>query len=105
MTYFEFTDDHFRRIRGTFSSDYFTDVKAIFLDTYGPPSSTVQEAVQTKAGTQYTQETLTWTGKNIRLYVAKYGSTIDQGLFGLAQIEDLDKASQAQEEANKKALK
>ena len=105
LTYFQFRDDHFNRITGTFSSDYFTDVKAIFLDTYGPPSSTEQEVVQTKTGAQYTQEKLTWIGKKLRLYVAKYGSTIDEGLFGLAQLEDLDKASQAQEEANKKALK
>ena len=105
ITHFAFNDDQFRRVSGTFSPEYFTDVKEIFLDTYGPPSSTEQEVVQTKTGAQYTQERLIWIGKKVRLYVEKFGSTIDQGLFGLAQIEDLDKMSEAQQEANKKALK
>jgi hypothetical protein len=104
LTDFDFTDDHLRRVMGTFDPGYFADVKDIFIDTYGAPHSDEQSVVQTQMGARLKQETLSWYGKKMALVLATYSSRIDQGIFTLSMREDLDKERQKQDQANKKAL-
>jgi hypothetical protein len=50
----------------------FEAVKAIFIDKYGPPTSSTTDILQNGFGAMFSQENLAWVGDNIRIDMQRY---------------------------------
>jgi len=99
VCYFKFQHDRLQQISGDFPSKYYEEVRGLFITKYGDPLATAHENVQTNAGAVYEQESLTWRGKKICLFLSRFGDSINDGSISFiptAALEEQEKKSNAQ---------
>jgi hypothetical protein len=59
-----------------FPTGGFSKMKLIFIDRYGPPTSSRSEGVQNRMGAKYENEILEWTGETVNIRLSRYGSKL-----------------------------
>jgi hypothetical protein len=83
-TFWRFTDDKFVWVGWSFPSRDFDFVRDALVERYGLPSERSEEAVQTRVGTNYTNETLRWNGDRIYISANRYGSTVTESFVQIS---------------------
>lgn len=83
----------------TFPSDAYPRMKIIFVDRYGPPTSSRSETLQNRMGAKYENEILEWTGEKVDIVLHRYGSKLTDSY---ARIETNESKRRRLEEAKKK---
>ena len=99
-----FSDGKFVSTVGDFNSDDYTTVRTVFVEKYGPPTTTSNSAVKTRMGVEYQQEQLTWVGPNIHIKLSRFGSEATEGSFIISTQEYRNAQIKILEE-NRKKLK
>jgi hypothetical protein len=103
QTLFDFANDKLVQIFMSFSSSAFQKVKAIFVERYGPPTTTQTSTVRTRGGVEYQNETVIWLGTAVEVHVVKYGTTVEDGAVLFLDRIRRDEETKAGEQARKKA--
>jgi hypothetical protein len=99
FVYITFETGGMDRVGLTFPSDAFPRMKIIFVDRYGPPTSSRSETVQNRMGAKYENEILEWAGEKIDIALHRYGSKLTDSY---ARIETNESKQRRLEEAKKK---
>lgn len=70
----------------------FEKLSQVFIAKYGQPGSKVITPVKTKAGASFSNETLTWSGRKVRIVVQRYADDINTSSATISNIEATAKA-------------
>jgi hypothetical protein len=84
---------------GSFASRSYRDVRAMFVEKYGPPTKTETGKVTNRLGAALTSETLRWVGKNIVIELPQHGVNVTEGTFSVFTKAELE-AMAAREKAS-----
>jgi hypothetical protein len=101
--YFLFEADKLVWVAWDFSADKWDFVRDVLIERYGEPMSRKQEPIQTRAGVEYLNESLGWTGEHVVITADHYGSKVTEGGVYIALKSWYEKKNAEKEEAKKKA--
>lgn len=76
---FTFYDDKFVQVKLTFATEAFDELRAIFIERYGPPTDERKAAVKTQAGGTFTNDVVTWSGERVIVRIERYFTSLDTG--------------------------
>ena len=102
---YTFRADKFVCVNLTFPSKDFEQLVAIFVERYGPPTSTTDEPYKTQGGLQSTNRSLKWTGRTMMITIQRYGGHITEGSASLGTRADLQEGARLRKEQTKGAAK
>jgi hypothetical protein len=96
-----FTQDKFVGAGLSFSSDDFEKLRDIFIERYGPPTSSTEDDLQTRMGAKATNRTLIWQGRAVTITLQRFSGTITEGY---ASIETNAHLAQKKKDSEKEKL-
>jgi hypothetical protein len=97
-----FRADRFVSALLTFSAKDFPAIEGIFLERYGAPTSTTEQALQNRMGAQFENQVHLWLGDRVRIRLAKYGSKVTDGLVTIMLKTEAERFEKGSEEERKK---
>ena len=105
VCYFVFSHDRLETISGQFPSQYYEDVRKLFVDKYGDPMTNRQSTVQAHAGGTYEQEELLWQGQKVSLLLSRFGANVEHGSMTFLPTTTLVEQQKHEKEQKANALK
>ena len=89
----------------SFESKNYEELKEIFIERYGKPTSLQHKPYKTQGGAESTNETLMWTGPHSFIDLSRYGSRITEGSAIMGTNESLEAFAKKRAEEIKDAAK
>jgi hypothetical protein len=102
---YSFRANRFVRVNLTFPAQDFDRLAAIFVERYGPPTSSTRERYKTKGGAEAVNEILKWSGPRIAISLERYGSRITNGSARIVTRSELEESARLHAEQTKGAAK
>ena len=102
---YTFRANRFFGVNLTFPSRDFARVADIFIERYGPPTSSVQESYKTRGGLAATNQINRWAGSKVAITLRRYGSQISDGLGSITTRAELEESARLWRELAKGAAK
>jgi len=101
-----FLDDRFSHASISFKSDDFVVMRDAFITRYGPAHSTTEQTLQNRAGAEFVNSILTWTGPTLNIRIQKYApGRVDNGSALLSKHEYTDELVRIYKQKGKDAAK
>lgn len=90
----------------TAKSEDYASLSQLLISKYGPPTERTGDAVKTKGGAEFRNETLLWKGSKVIIFVQKYSGDIDTSAVSIRTMDAFNRQSaetqkKAQESASK----
>lgn len=100
---YEFADGKLVNVIISFSADKYSFIHDVFVEKYGQPMQRLATPVKTKAGAEFVNEELAWSGDHIVIGLHQYSGSIASGMATIADREWSAARMKEAEEAKKKA--
>lgn len=100
-----FTVDHFAGVSMRFDSDNYDRMRAMFVQRYGPPTTTEHTPFKTRGGLEATNEELSWDGPIAAVRLTHFGGKITEGRASVVTKALLDEFSKEQKEREAEGAK
>ena len=102
---YAFRANRFVGVTLMFSSRDFEQVVALFIERYGPPTSSARESYKTQGGLEATNQIHRWTSPKIAIMLRRYGSHNSDGMGTITTRTELEESARLRRELTKGAAK
>jgi hypothetical protein len=99
---FHFHEGKFVMGNLSFPSSRYVEIREIFVERYGQPTSTSEEVVKNKMGASFTNEYLRWRGEKVSITLRRYTDKLDTGRGTLVTKEEEERLAKQREKAIQK---
>jgi hypothetical protein len=82
-----FEDGRFYSLHLRAPHDYYQKLRTLLVERYGPPTYSETTMVKSRAGAEFTSETLTWRGKKNSILLIERQGSIDSSLAAISNNE------------------
>jgi hypothetical protein len=86
----------------TFDVDEFEQMKDIFIEKYGQPSSTENTEVSNRMGAKFTNTELVWRGEKVTVRLERFGSDLTKSGASIVLTDYMQRRADAMREKKKK---
>lgn len=100
-----FRGDKFVSVSFAFPEHRFSVMEGAFLERFGPPTSTKEDVIRTRAGVEYLNRTHRWIGPTVEVTLSRYGSRVTSSSASYHLRSDLETAAKLRQEGASKASK
>lgn len=91
------TDGSLQGIDLSANSKDYAKLKDLLVTKYGPPTTNAAGKVKTKAGAEFDNETLLWSGRKVTILLQKYSRDINTSSAFVSNNEQTDRAAAKRE--------
>ena len=103
FTYY-FRNDKLVEINGGFRAYDYETLRDIWIAAYGRPHQSQHNIEGTAIGATYRNDAMYWTGKRASVFITKYLSNINDGMFSLGLISEDAEMARLKREEKRKAI-
>lgn len=100
-----FLDNRFAFAEIAFKSPDFMTLREAFVTRYGPAHSTREEKLQSRMGAEFTNQVLSWRGRTLSIYIAKYSGKVTDGTARISKHDYAEELIRAYKQKGKDAAK
>jgi hypothetical protein len=83
----------------SFIPGHYENMKAIFVERYGAPSSTMQQPVKNRMGATFTNEIAIWAGERVVISLSRFGSKLDESRAVISLKSAVDSGAEEKKKA------
>jgi hypothetical protein len=88
---FRFTDQGFAHASIRFDPSRYPELRAMFVEKYGEPTSTSSKEIGTRSGARLANELLEWMGQKVVLRLERFGGRNTEGAGTVSLRSETDK--------------